>query len=276
MDIFRVSFAGHRNIYGQCDLEDRIQKIAEEIICNNDFVEFYVGRNGDFDISAASAIKRSQKSFDYKTSSLILVQPYRMKDDEFYEDYYDEIIYPIDVKTHCKSAIVKRNKWMVDHSNMLIAFVTEESGGAYTTLKYAEKAGIETVNFASEEDDEETSFDTIDFCDTYSSDDIYISDEEMRYENSKTNALIYLRAHYDEISKNEWYAKAYRIMLDEMIRSHHKAIYRDIITKISDEDREMKNRALDMLIETEGKENTENFKDDARFAVEFLKSIYSN
>ena len=93
---------------------------------------------------------------------------------------------------------------------------------------------------------------------------------------SKTNALIYLRAHYDEISKNEWYAKAYRIMLDEMIRSDYKAIYRDIITKISDEDREMKNRALDMLIETEGKENTENFKDDARFAVEFLKSIYSN
>ena len=33
--------------------------------------------------------------------------------------------------------------------------------------------------------------------------------------------------------------------------------------------------SVDMLIETEGKENTENFKDDARFAVEFLKSIYS-
>ena len=61
MDIFRVTFAGHRKIYGRCDLEDRIQKIAEKIIRNNDFVEFYVGRNGDFDISVASAIKRAQR-----------------------------------------------------------------------------------------------------------------------------------------------------------------------------------------------------------------------
>ena len=39
-----------------------------------------------------------------------LIQPYPMKDDPYYEKFYDEIWYPIDGKTHPKAAITKRNQ----------------------------------------------------------------------------------------------------------------------------------------------------------------------
>ena len=139
MDIFRVSFAGHRNIYGQCDLEDRIQKIAEEIICNNDFVEFYVGRNGEFDEIAASLVKLVQRATQRDNSTLTLVLPYPVKDLEYYEKYYDDIIiYEAEEKPHPKRAITDRNRWMVDQADLVIAYVDKQEGGAYQAMKYAQ------------------------------------------------------------------------------------------------------------------------------------------
>ncbi len=41
-----------------------------------EYVEFYVGRNGDFDTMVASAVKRCQKRYGKENSSLILVIPY--------------------------------------------------------------------------------------------------------------------------------------------------------------------------------------------------------
>lgn len=55
------------------------------------YVEFYLGRNGDFDILAASVIKRLQKNYRNDNSALILVLPYPVKDYEYYEKYYDEM-----------------------------------------------------------------------------------------------------------------------------------------------------------------------------------------
>ena len=113
MEIYRITFIGHRRICGLSDLEDRIERIVRKMILEKQFVELYVGRNGDFDIFAASAIKRAQKAIGHHNSALILVQPYSMKDDTYYENFYDELQYPIDRKSHPKSAITKRNEWMV-------------------------------------------------------------------------------------------------------------------------------------------------------------------
>ncbi|MBO7196493.1 MAG: hypothetical protein J6V80_04105 [Clostridia bacterium] len=72
-----------------------------------------------------------------------------MKDDEYYEKFYDEIWYPVKPKTHPKAAITKRNQWMIDNADLLVAFVNlDQKGGALTTLKYAEKQGMEIVNLA--------------------------------------------------------------------------------------------------------------------------------
>ena len=147
VNIYRVAFIGHRKIYGPRHLENQIEDILREILRNNDFVEFYLGRNGDFDILTASVIKRTQNAVGHENSSLILVQPYTMKDDPYFKEFYDEMEYPISPKTPPKTAIIKRNQWMIDNADLLIAYVEpNRRGGAMTTLKYAQKKELSIIN----------------------------------------------------------------------------------------------------------------------------------
>lgn len=79
---------------------------------------------------------------------MILVLPYHVKDEKYYEEFYDEVILPLEEKTHFKAALTKRNEWLVDNSDLLIAYVENSMGGAYNTLKYAEKKGVRIINIA--------------------------------------------------------------------------------------------------------------------------------
>lgn len=151
VEVYRICFCGHRKIYGYRDLEEKLEELVKKAICEHDYVEFYLGRNGDFDIFAASAVKRAQKNLGNENSSLILVQPYKMRNDTCYESFYDEIIYPVDKNTHFKQAITKRNRWMIENSDLLICFVLDKNiGGADDALKYATKIGIKVINIAEE------------------------------------------------------------------------------------------------------------------------------
>ena len=154
MEIYRIAFIGHSVIYGQYRLEDKIEDLIREKLHMKEYVELYVGRNGDFDISVASATKRAQEALGHHNSSLVLIQPYPMKDDPYYEKFYDEVWYPIDSKTHPKAAIAKRNQWMMENADLLIAYVEPwRKGGAYTAMKYANKLEKEIINLAVDEEE---------------------------------------------------------------------------------------------------------------------------
>ena len=151
MDIYRITFAGHREILNHTRLEDTVEKIIRQMLSKKEYVEIYIGRNGDFDILVASAVKRAQKAIGHHNSCLTLVQPYRMKDDEYYEAFYDEVIHPIPEASHPKSAITARNQWMIDQADLLVAYVEGgRTGGALSSLQYAQKHGVKTVNLADE------------------------------------------------------------------------------------------------------------------------------
>ncbi len=145
-EIYRVSFIGHREIDRFHFVEEQLDRIVGELIRTKEYVEFYVGRNGEFDTMAASAVKRAQKAYGTANSSLILVIPYAVADMDFLEKFYDEIWLPEELyKVHYKSAITKRNEWFVDHSDMLIAYVRKDKGGAATCLKKAQQVNIDIV-----------------------------------------------------------------------------------------------------------------------------------
>ena len=152
MEIYQVAFIGHRRIDAYEHLEDRIEQIARDLIRQKEYVEFYVGRNGDFDIMAASAIKRAQHALGHHNSSLILLQPYPMRDDIYYADFYDDVWYPVEKTAHPKAAITQRNQWMIDHAQLLITFVKDgRTGGALTALTYADKKGVPILNLARQD-----------------------------------------------------------------------------------------------------------------------------
>ena len=152
-EIYRVSFIGHRQIDRFRFVEEQLDRIISDLISRKEYVEFYVGRNGDFDTMVASAVKRGQKAYGTANSSLILVIPYPVANMDCLEQFYDEIWYPDELYgIHHKAAITKRNEWFVEHSDLLVAYVERDKGGAATCLKKAEKAGIEIKNIALEEE----------------------------------------------------------------------------------------------------------------------------
>ena len=144
MDIYTVSFFGHREIENSLEVEQKLEAILTELIKTKKYIEFLVGREGEFDILAASVVKRVKKPMDYAKCSLIWVLPYmkaefRDNEKEFLEYYDDVEICEQSTKAHFKSAMQIRNRAMVDRSDLVICCIQHKSGGAYKTVQYAEK-----------------------------------------------------------------------------------------------------------------------------------------
>ena len=147
MNIFTVSFFGHRQIENALDVERKLEAKITELIQTKQYIEFLVGREGEFDILAASVVKRVKKQMDYGNCSLVLVLPYmkaEFRDNEKdFLDYYDDVeICEQSAKAHYKSAMQIRNRAMVDRSDLVICCIQHKSGGAYKTVRYAVKRGV--------------------------------------------------------------------------------------------------------------------------------------
>lgn len=153
LDIYTVSFFGHRYIDNISAIEDELEAIIERLIKTKEYVEFLVGRNGDFDRIAASAVRRVKKRLDYGNCALILVLPYMTaeyeKNEEYFHQYYDdvEICYESS-RSHYKAAIGIRNRSIIDRSDLVICYVTNNSSGAYKAVQYAEKTTKDVFNIA--------------------------------------------------------------------------------------------------------------------------------
>ena len=68
---------------------------------------------------------------------------------ESFEAYYDEIeICEAASRSHPKNAIQIRNQQMVDRSDLVVFYVDHSSGGAYQTLRYAQRKNKALLNLA--------------------------------------------------------------------------------------------------------------------------------
>ena len=136
---YTVSLFGHRHIDDCTAIERALESAGIELLTDNDRVSFLIGRDGDFDIIAASVINRIKKIYD--NGSLTWVMPYPkaeyLKDPAAYELYYDNIIV-YSKATHPKTAITERNRHMIDLSDSVIFYVVKRSND----LK-----GCEVLNF---------------------------------------------------------------------------------------------------------------------------------
>ena len=153
MDIYTVSFFGHREVERAAEIESKLDQLLHDLITQKEYVEFLVGRDGEFDLLAASAIRRATKQSGYGNTSLNLVLPYMKAEyrdnEQSYLDYYDEVEICADSsEVHYKSAIQVRNRCMVDRSDLVVCCIQHNSGGAYKTVQYAMQHGKPVRNLA--------------------------------------------------------------------------------------------------------------------------------
>lgn len=149
----RCCFAGHSDSFDSL-CKEKVMKIAESLVVNQNVKEFWVGNYGAFDSCASSAIKELQKNYD--DIILDLVIPYLTKsiiiNKELHLKKYDQIlIADIPQNTPKRFYVTKTNEYIVDNCDFLICNVQQHFGGAFTTYKYAKRKDLQIYNIAEKE-----------------------------------------------------------------------------------------------------------------------------
>lgn len=125
-------------------VRERVDAAIASILTMDTAFCFYSGGMGGFDKLCESAVRQAKAGHKEFEIELVYVSPYMSNSfntqRDYYECYYDDIIIPMELaEAHYKGAITKRNRWLVDNADYLIAYIYRDHGGAYATVRYAER-----------------------------------------------------------------------------------------------------------------------------------------
>ena len=137
-----VSFCGHSEIYGDEELRRWLEEVVEDLITQGADL-FYLGGYGGFDRMAASAVWKLKKQ--YPNVESVLVLPYL--DRKINADIYDRTTYPPLEHVPRRFCISRRNEWMVDQADVIVAYVACAWGGTANTLAYAKRKKKYITNY---------------------------------------------------------------------------------------------------------------------------------
>ncbi len=146
---------GHRNIPDniKSKLEEQLRITLTELISNGT-IYFGVGGAIGFDMLAEQVIIELREQ--YPQIKLILVLPchnhytkWKQSDVNTLIDIMkraDKVVYVSD--KYYKGVMLKRDRYLVDNSSYCIAYLTQDYGGTYYTVKYAQSRGLTINNIA--------------------------------------------------------------------------------------------------------------------------------
>ena len=132
-------FFGHR------DTSDKVlpmlKKTIIDLIENKNVNLFYVGKNGNFDILAARLLKDLSQYYDFKFYIVIT---------RFPKEESSNTLIPEGIECiHPKFAINYRNKWMLERSDYVITYVTNNiSSGAAQFKELAIKKNKQVIELS--------------------------------------------------------------------------------------------------------------------------------
>ena len=154
-NFYTCCFTGHRDIE---DIKNISRMISTQVVklYNLGVRKFISGMAQGFDLLAAKEVIALKQSFE--DIELILAIPCRDQTagwDESLKIVYqtlkqhaDEVIYVSPYYT--KECMLKRDRYMVDNSRFVVAFLNKERGGTHYTVKYAKKLGRKIINLAED------------------------------------------------------------------------------------------------------------------------------
>ena len=133
----RCFFIGHRD----APEEVRVPLAAaiEQHITTFGVAQFVVGHYGQFDWMAAQEVAKAKLSHpDVKLTMLLPYHPAQHSME--LPDGFDDSFYPFEAeRIPKKAAIIRANRYMVGHSDYLIAYVAHTASNARNLLEYAQK-----------------------------------------------------------------------------------------------------------------------------------------
>ncbi len=142
------AFTGHRILYKNFD-EKKVEKKILSVV-KEGYKVFLCGMALGFDLTCAKIIIKLKEKFDVKLVACIPCvnqdKGYNLKQKE----EYAEILSKADEKivleqNYTPTCMQKRNKFMVDNSSLVIAYLCQERGGTVNTVNYAIKQNKQVI-----------------------------------------------------------------------------------------------------------------------------------
>ncbi len=150
MSIKRCCFFGHSKIYDK-NYKEKLKNQIIQVIEKYNVTEFWVGNYGEFDRCAALTVNSVKQS--YENVKLELVIPYLTKiinenKDYYYNTFDNLLISDIPQTTPHRYKIAQNNKYIIDKSDFMICYISNNFGGAYKSFEYAKKKHLSIYNIA--------------------------------------------------------------------------------------------------------------------------------
>lgn len=136
-----VTFCGHGNETYSDEIRKKLSDTIEELI-QQGADEFLLGGYGSFDLMSAYTVRSFKAKYPHIKS--VLVVPYI--DRSFDKELYDYSEYPPLESVPKRLAILKRNEYMVNRSDIVIAYISHNWGGAAKTFDYAVRKGKRIID----------------------------------------------------------------------------------------------------------------------------------
>jgi len=136
------TFFGHRDVSD--DIRPKLTAVVRQLIEQDGIREFYVGDHGCFDRMAASVLRKLSQEYPQMRFSIVLS---RMPRGIPYLDNDENTLFPEEVAAAMpRFAILARNRWMLEHADVVVTYVTHSMGGAGRFKEMAEKKHKRVIN----------------------------------------------------------------------------------------------------------------------------------
>ena len=128
------TFFGHRDAPPK--IKPALRQVLLDLIERQGVRQFYVGNQGNFDAMARSLLAELEQSHGIRYEIVLAYLPSEKA--PLYDP--DHTLLPEGIETvPPRFAIEYRNKWMIDHSDIVITYVHRSFGGAAKFKELAEK-----------------------------------------------------------------------------------------------------------------------------------------
>ena len=130
------TFFGHRD--APTEIKAHLREILLDLVERQGVQQFYVGNHGSFDAMARSLLADLEQSHGIRYEIVLAYLP--GKEAPLYDPRHT--LLPEGIETVPRRfAIEYRNKWMIAHSDIVVAYVTRSFGGAAKFRDLAKKKG---------------------------------------------------------------------------------------------------------------------------------------
>ena len=148
-----VTFCGHAHYTESKEDERKILAFLTEKVGDGD-ASLYLGGYGEFDAFARKCGRKFQET--HPRTQLIFITPYITPEYQknhlaYKQDLYDGILYAGLENVPQRFAISRRNKWMAERADYVIAYIDHAWGGAYQTYLHAKRRGKHIFNITSKD-----------------------------------------------------------------------------------------------------------------------------